>query len=104
MPANYDEYDSADLAHHITSLITERIGRVWDGEANERLTVWLVDSANRSKAIEWLVYVGETEEDLLDPMEELALRKPMVEVLTGSRHEDSTGFAARQRRWWFLRR
>ncbi len=104
MAADYDGYDSADLARHITLLITERIGRVWDGEANERLSAWLVDSANRSMAVEWLVYVDQTEDDLLDPMEEFALRKPMVEALTGSRHEHSTGFVTKRRRWWFPRR
>lgn len=104
MESDYDGYDSADLAHHITGLITERIGRVWDGEANERLSAWLADSTNRSMAVEWLVYVGQTEDDQLDALEEFALRVPMVEALTGSRHERSTGFVAIRRRWWSPRR
>lgn len=112
MTADYGGYDSADLARHITSLMTERTGRIWDGRDTERLSVWLADSANRAVAVEWLVYVGETEDHLLDPMDEFArrklmdefaLRKPMVEVLTGGRHEHATGFVARPRRWWFHR-
>ncbi len=104
MASDYDGFSDADLAHHVSSWITQRTGRVWNATANERLAIWLADSGNRSKAVQWLTYVGEVKKPPTDPIEELALRRPMEEALTGGRGTEPAGFQARERRWWPPRR
>lgn len=59
MASDYEGFDEADLAHHIANSLTQLTGRVWNTAANERLAIWLVDSVNRSMAVQWLVYVDE---------------------------------------------
>ncbi|MEA3509970.1 MAG: hypothetical protein U9R51_00905 [Actinomycetota bacterium] len=104
MATDHDGFNTADLARHIARLMMERTGRIWPETAIERLAVWLVDSANRSEAVKWLVFIDETEGHLLDPIEEFALRESMVEVLTGERSEGTGGFVGRRRYWWPPRR
>ncbi len=105
MASDYEGFNEADLAHHIANSLTQLTGRMWNtAEANERLATWLVDSVNRSMAVQWLVYVDEGKNPPIDPMEEFALRKPMEEVLTGGRGAKPAGFQARERRWWPPRR
>ncbi len=104
MTSDYGEFNDAERARHIATMITQRTGRVWSAKANERLATWLADSGNRSTAGQWLAYVGEGKSPPTDPMEEFALRKPMEEVLTGGRGVEPAGFRARERRWWPPRR
>lgn len=104
MATDHDGFNTADLAHHIATLMTERTGRIWPKTTIERLAGWLVDSTNRSVAVKWLVFIDETEDHLLDPLEEFALRESMVEVLTGGRGEGTVGFVGRRRYWWPHRR
>ena len=75
--------DPGELANVIADRLTDRIGRLWDEDARQRLSGWLAKPEHQSTAIRWLEYMDSTEETDFDPMKEFLLRRTIYEGLTG---------------------
>ncbi len=97
--------DPNELANSIADRITDRIGRIWDENARQRLSTWLDKPEHQPMAIRWLNYMDSTEETDFDPVKELSLRRPIHEALTGKpAGVGSAGFTLRRKRWLPWRR
>ena len=101
-----DQDSNTDLADQIADTMTSRAGQVWDQRARSDLAVWLGETENQAKAMQWLSYLA-TEDPAVkpNPMEEFALRRPLQDVLAGrpsvSVHtEPGSGFIPRYRLRW----
>jgi hypothetical protein len=91
--------DPSELANFIADTITDRIGRMWDENARQRLSTWLGEPEHQLMAIRWLHYMDSTEETDFDALGEFSLRRPVYEALTGKPTVSGTGGTILVSKW-----
>ena len=96
--------DPSELANLIADKTTDRIGRIWDENARQRLSAWLGEPEHQAIAIRWLNYMDSTEETDFDPLKEFSLRRPIDEALTGNPAVDGAGGTVLVSKWLRWRR
>lgn len=96
--------DPSGLANFIADKITDRIGRIWDENARQRLSAWLGKPEHQSTAVRWLNYMDSTEETDFDSLKEFSLRRPIYEALTGKPAVAGTGGTILVSKWLPWRR